>query len=155
MSRDYQRSRIYAWEDRYIHSQDHSVIPFEQAQSIVDYVWAEGGRTHPPKVVMISKTATRTAANANRLRIRISRRGIKTTVLLHEIAHSMTGSIDEPGNHGPAFVGTFMRLVCHHIRTFSLTQLMDTARSEGIDFNLTTASSGKPGGPGEMVASER
>jgi len=62
------------------------VVPFEQAQSIVDYVWAEAGRTHPPKVVMISKTATRTAANANRLRIRISRHGIKTTILLHDTA---------------------------------------------------------------------
>ena len=39
MSRDYQRSRIYAWEDRHIHPRDRSVIPFEQAQSIVNYVW--------------------------------------------------------------------------------------------------------------------
>jgi hypothetical protein len=95
---------------------------------------------------MISKAARRTLANANRLRIRIPRHGIKTTVLLHEIAHSMTGSVDEPSDHGPAFVGTFMSLVCHHIRTFSLPQLMDTARSEGIDFNLTTASSAAPVG---------
>jgi hypothetical protein len=56
----------------------------------------------------------------------------------------MTRSIDEPGDHGPAFVGTFMRLVCHHIRTFSLPQLMDTARAAGIDFNLTTVSSAAP-----------
>jgi len=146
MSRDYQRSRIYAWEDRCIHSRDYSVIPFEQAQSIVDYVWAEARRTHPPKVVMISQAARRTVANANRLRITIPRHGIKTTILLHEIAHSMTGSIDEPGDHGPAFVGTFMCLVCHHIRTFSLPQLMDSARSEGVDFDFTAASSAGPVG---------
>ena len=36
----------------------------------------------PPKVVAISKTATRSIATANRLRIRIPRHGIKTTVLL-------------------------------------------------------------------------
>src|SRR5262249_18563142 len=102
------------------------------------------GRTHPPKMVLISKAARRTVANANRLRIRIPRHGIKTTILLHEIAHSMTGSIDKPGDHGPAFIGTFMRLVCHHIRTFSLPQLMDSARSEGVDFDLTMASSGGP-----------
>jgi len=76
------------------------------AQSIVDYVWTQAGRTHPPKVVAISKTATRSVATANRLRIRIPRHGIKTTVLLHEVAHSMTGDIDKPGDHGVAFAGT-------------------------------------------------
>jgi len=136
MSRDYQRSRIYAWEDRHIHSRDRSVISFEQAQSIVDYVWAEAGRTHPPKVVAISKTATRSVATANRLRIRIPRHGIKTTVLLHEIAHSMTGDIDKPGDHGAACAGTFMQLVSRHIATFELAELMRIAELEGVDFSL-------------------
>jgi hypothetical protein len=134
MSRDYQRSRIYAWEDRHIHPRDRSVIPFEQAQSIVDYVWAEAGRTYPPKVVAIAKTASRSIATANRLHIRIPRSGIKTTVLLHEIAHSMTGDIDNPGDHGPAFAGTFMRLVSRHIPTFQLSELLRTAELEGVDF---------------------
>jgi len=136
MSRDYQRSRIYAWEDRHIHPRDRSVIPFEQAQSIVNYVWTEAGRTYPPKVVAISKTATRSVATANRLRIRIPRHGIKTTVLLHEIAHSMTGDIDKSGDHGAAFAGTFMRLVSRHIQTFQLAELMRTAELEGVDFSL-------------------
>ena len=134
MSRDYQRSRIYAWEDRHIHPRDRSVIPFEQAQSIVDYVWAEAGRTHSPKVVAISKTATRSVATANRLRI--PRHGIKTTVLLHEIAHSMTGDIDKPGDHGVACAGTFMQLVSRHIATFELAELMRIAELEGVDFSL-------------------
>jgi hypothetical protein len=112
------------------------VIPFEQAQSIVDYVWAQAGRTHPPKVVAISKTATRSVATANRLRIRIPRHGIKTTVLLHEVAHSMTGDIDKPGDHGEALAGTLMRLVSQHIPTFQLAELMRTAELEGVDFSL-------------------
>jgi hypothetical protein len=136
MSRDYQRSRIYAWEDRHIHSRDRSVISFEQAQSIVDYVWAEAGRTHPPKVVAISKTASSSVATANRLRIRIPWHGIKTTVLLHEIAHSITADIDKPGDHGASFAGTFMQLVSRHIPTFELAELMRTAELEGVDFCL-------------------
>ena len=73
MSRDYQRSRVYAWEDRHVHPWDRSVIPFEQAQSVLDYVWAEAGRTYPPKVAAIAKTATTRIAAANRLCIRIPR----------------------------------------------------------------------------------
>jgi hypothetical protein len=87
-------------------------------------------------VAAISKTATRSVATANRLRIRIPRHGIKTTVLLHEIAHSMTGDIDKPGDHGPAFAGTFMRLVSRHIATFELAELMRTAELEDVDFSL-------------------
>ena len=136
MSRDYQRARVYAWEDRHIHPRDHSVIPFEQAQSVLDYVWAEAGRTHPPRVVAILKTATRSVATANRLHIRLPRHGIKTTVLLHEIAHSMTGDIDKSGGHGAVFAGTFMRLVCRHIPTFQLAELMRSAELEGVEFSL-------------------
>ena len=126
-------------EDRHIHPRDRSVIPFEQAQSIVDYVWA-AGRTHPPKVVAISKTATRSVATANRLRIRIPRHGIKRTVLLHEIAHSMTGDIDKPSDHGAACAGTFMQLVSRHIATFELAELMRIAELEGVDFSQPNTS---------------
>jgi len=136
MSRDYQRARVYGWEDRHIHPRDHSVILFEQAQSIVDYVWAEAGRTHPPKVAAISKTATRSVATANRLRIRIPRHAIKTTVVLQEIAHIMTGDIEKPCDHGAACAGTFMRLVSRHIATFELAELMRTAELEDVDFSL-------------------
>jgi len=87
-------------------------------------------------VVAISKTATRSVATANRLRIRIPRHGIKTTVLLHEIAHSLTGDIDKPGDHGAFFAGTFMRLVCQHIPTFQLVELTGTAELEGVEFSL-------------------
>jgi len=44
--------------------------------------------------------------------------------LLHEVAHSMTGDIDKPGDHGAAFAGTLMRLVSQHIPTFQLAELI-------------------------------
>jgi hypothetical protein len=138
MTRDYQRSYCYAWEARHIHAKDTSVIPFEQAQSIVDYVWAKAGLTYPPKIRPVAKTAKRIDASATRTWIKISKAGVKTTLLLHEIAHSMTtDAMDEQKHgHGPRFVGVFMTLLCAHIPTFSMAELIDTAKLEGIDFNL-------------------
>jgi hypothetical protein len=138
MSRDSQRSRCYEWEDRHIHSRDASVVPFDQAQSIVDYVWAKAGLTYPPKVRVLTKNATRLEAQASRIWIKVPKAGIGTTVLLHEIAHSLTNAADDQcqHGHGPRFVGVFMKLLSEHIGIFRLDELMRTAKLEGIDFNF-------------------
>ena len=129
--------RCYRWEEKHIHARDQSVVPFDQAQSIVDYVWSKAGLMYPPKICPISENAKKTWANASRLRIRIPKSGIKTTVLLHEIAHSMTSdALGASDHHGPRFVGVYMRLLCEHIPTFQLAQLMYTAKLESVDFNL-------------------
>jgi hypothetical protein len=138
MSRDHQRSRCYAWEDRYIHSRDTSLIHFAQAQSVVDYVWTKAGLTYPPKIRQLAKNATRTAAKAGRIWIKVPASGIKTTVLLHEIAHSLTCAAEDQCHyhHGPRFVGVLMKLLCEHIPIFGIHELMRTAQAEGIDFNF-------------------
>jgi hypothetical protein len=138
MSRDYQRSACYAWEDRYVHRKDTGTVPFDKAQSIVDYVWAKSGLTYPPKIRVLAPRARRFEARATRLHIEISRTGTRSTVLLHEIAHSMTSdAIDEQRHHhGPRFVGVFMRLLCDHISTFSLEALMESAAQEGVHFTF-------------------
>jgi hypothetical protein len=87
---DYQRSAVYRWEAEHVHPKDTGTVPFDQAQAIVDYVWARAGLTYPPKIRELARTAWRTTANADRLTISIPATGVSTTVLLHEIAHSMT-----------------------------------------------------------------
>jgi hypothetical protein len=135
---DYQRSRFYAWEDRHVHPKDTGTIPFEQAQSIVDYVWARAGLSYPPGVRELARNARRTVANANRLTINIPASGISSTVLLHEIAHSMTtdAANERTHAHGPRYVGVFMKLLCRLIQTFNLDELMTTAHQEGLEFNF-------------------
>jgi hypothetical protein len=129
--------RCYRWEDKHIHARDQSVVPFDQAQSIVDYVWSKAGLSYPPKIGPLSKNAKKTRANASRLQIRIPKSGIKTTILLHEIAHSMTSdALGASEHHGPRFVGVFMHLLCEHIPTFQLAQLRCTAKLESVDFNF-------------------
>jgi hypothetical protein len=93
---------------------------------------------YPPKIRELARNARRTAANANRLTINIPAGGISTTVLLHEIAHSMTADAasERTHAHGPRFVGVFMRLLCDLIPTFSLGALMGSARQDGVEFNF-------------------
>jgi hypothetical protein len=135
---DYQRSAVYRWEDRHVHSKDTSTIPFDQAQAIVDYVWARAGLTYPPKIRELAHNATCTEANATRLRINIRATGVRSTVLLHEIAHSMTSDAASRRTHAhrPRFVGVFMKLLCDLIPTFSLDELIASARQEGVEFSF-------------------
>jgi hypothetical protein len=135
---DYQRSAVYKWEDRHVHHKDTGTVPFDQAQAIVDYVWARSGLSYPPKIRELGRNARCTAANATRLTIKIPARGISSTILLHEIAHSMTtdAASERTHAHGPRFVGVFMRLLCDLIPTFNLDALMASARQESVEFNF-------------------
>jgi hypothetical protein len=138
MIRDYQRSACYTWEDHHIHPNDTGTVPFEQAQAIVDYVWRTAGLAYPPKIRPLASTARTYQATATRLWISIPKAGNKSTVLLHEIAHSMTSDAmgELSHHHGPRFVGVFMRLLCDHIPTFSLDALAAAAKNEAVDFNF-------------------
>src|SRR6516162_7418980 len=123
---------------RHIHPNDTGTVPLEQAQAIVDYVWRTAGLAHPPKMRPLAPTARTLHATATRQWIRIPKAGIKSTVLLHEIAHSMTSDAfgEHCHHHGPRFVGVFMRLLCAHIPTFSIDGLMVAARQERVEFNF-------------------
>lgn len=135
--RDYQRSKCYSWEDLHIHNRDKSLVPFAQVQSLVDYIWQAEGLTYPPQVKELAKQATATEASATRLNIWIKPRGIKTTILLHELAHSMTATHDSASaGHGPRWTGVFMMLLAKYAG-FNLHELMFTAKSAGIDFNFS------------------
>jgi hypothetical protein len=135
---DYQRSAVYRWESQHVDPKDTGTIPFEQAQAIVDYVWTRAGLTYPPKIRELARNARSTLANANRLTVNIPASGISTTVLLHEIAHSMTSdeANDRTHAHRPRFVGVFMRLLCDLIPTFNLEELMASAMQAGVEFNF-------------------
>jgi hypothetical protein len=141
MSRDYQRSAVYKWENQYVHPKDTGTVQFDQAQAIVDYVWARSGLAYPPKIRQMARNARCTLAKANRLTIKIPASGISTTVLLHEIAHSMTtdAATEQSHQHGPRFVGVFMRLLCDLIPTFGFDELMASARQENVEFSFDGA----------------
>jgi hypothetical protein len=96
------------------------------------------GLSYPPKIRELGRNATCTEANANRLTINIRATGVNSTVLLHEIAHSLTSDAVSSRTHAhrPRFVGVFMKLLCDLIPTFSLDALMTSARQEGVEFSF-------------------
>ena len=83
--RDRQRSKVYAWEERFIAPRDQSSIAFAQAQGMVDAIWTEMGLLFPPKVEPLPRQARSTVADANRLSIRLADAS-PSWWLLHELA---------------------------------------------------------------------
>jgi hypothetical protein len=107
--RDRQRSKVYAWEERFVAPRDQSSIAFAQAQGMVDAIWTEMGLLFPPKVEPLPRQARSTVADANRLSIRLADAS-PSWWLLHELAHAMTSAHDgRSDGHGPKFVH---RTVC-------------------------------------------
>ena len=66
-NRDHQRSKVYAWEERFVAPCDPSSIGFAQAQGMVNAIWAEMGLRFPPNVEPLPRQARSTVADANRL----------------------------------------------------------------------------------------
>ena len=114
--RDRQRSKVYAWEERFVAPRDPSSIAFAQAQGMVDAIWAEMGLRFPPKVEPLPRQARSTVADANRLSIRLADTS-PSWWLLHELAHAMTSTYDgRSDGHGPKFMGLYAQLLTRYLR---------------------------------------
>ena len=133
---DYQRSKCYSWEDIHVHKRDKSRVPFAQAQGLVNYIWEAEGLSYPPQVKALPKQCRRVVADATRTTIRIPESGIKSTILLHEIAHSMThdAGTGKSAQHNGRWMGVYMQLLAKYAG-FDLMELQITAKSAGVDFN--------------------
>jgi len=131
--RDYQRSKVYAWEREVIAPRDLTPpAPFERAQLLVDGVWLMERLFYPPRVVPLRPRITTIVATGNRLEISLRQhQPTPTWVILHEIAHALV----QDDGHGPDFVGLYMGLVDRHLK-IPQPMLMWTAAAAGVQFNL-------------------
>lgn len=137
--RDFQQSRLYRWEDECVISRDEPKVPFDSCQALVDHVWHEEGYKYPPKVTLMPAQNRRAEAKADRLRIMIPKDGCRSTVLLHEIAHSLTAIPDEGScMHGPRYVGVYLKLLSKYAG-FDLNQLCMSCMKHKIEYNFKGA----------------
>ena len=114
--RDRQRSKVYAWEERFVAPCDPSTIVLAQAQGMVDAIWTEMGLRFPPKVEPLPRQARATMADANRLTIRLTD-PCPSWWLLHELAHSLTSTHDgRSDGHGAKFMGLYVQLLTRYLR---------------------------------------
>lgn len=138
--RDYQKNKLYRFEDQYINPLAKAdVLDVEAAQDWVDFVWANEGRQNPPSVEHNAKFK-RKAADATRYKIRISDPKIKRWILIHEITHSLMVEFDDEGDeldthsfHGPEFVNLYLRLLDKYMN-IPLICLTTKAIEFGVDW---------------------
>ena len=127
--RDRQRNKVYAWEERFVAPRDSSSIKFDQAQGMVDAIWAEMGLRFPPRVEPLPRQARSTVADANRLTIRLADTS-PSWWLLHELAHAMTSTHDgRSDGHGPKFMGLYAQMLTRYLRipTDGILKSLDAA----------------------------
>jgi hypothetical protein len=137
ISRDLQKSKVYAWENEIVRPRDPSQIPFTRAPALVMGVWLAAGLLYPPPVEALNPRNKKAWATGSRLAIRLrADKPTPTWVILHEIAHAMTSTHDGDGDrHGPDFVGVYMQLLERHL-CIPIPLLMFTAHKAGVKFNI-------------------
>ena len=132
-SSDYQRSKVYHWE-RVLPNGKH--LSYAEIAPFVARIWAAGGREYPPLVKPMPKQTRRWAGDATRSVLRFPDTGACERIVLHEIAHAMTATVNGDGNdHGPIFVAVYMKLLAKHLNQ-ELTSLWYTATKDGVDFDM-------------------
>ena len=133
--RDRQRSKVYAWEERFVAPRDPSAIAFAQAQGVVDAVWFEMGLRFPPKVERLPRRARSTLADATRLSIRLADSS-PSWWLLHELAHAMSITHDgQSDGHGPVFMGLYARLLVRYLRV-PVDVLLTSLSADSIEADM-------------------
>jgi hypothetical protein len=126
--RDFQRSRVYAWEAREIAPAPSSNVAFDQAQ--------EMGLRHPPAVERLPRQAHRRMADACRLSIRLPDQ-TPGWCLLHELAHAMTTTHDgHSDRHGPRFIGVYVGLLERYLR-LPRARLLASLAASGVAVDVT------------------
>ncbi len=133
--RDYQKSRVYSWENQFPRG---GHVTFDNLQRYVDCIWH--GKLFnlkwPPIVYALAPQERKAIGKGNRASVLFPLEGSTELVILHELAHSMTSTADgHTDAHGPKFVGVYMRLLCEHLNV-PLPLLMYSATRAGIDYDI-------------------
>lgn len=131
--RDYQQQRVYDWEAMTV--PDGHMVQFNQAQSLVDYIWKSERLTHPPQVEPIHSNTTKSAGKADRFTVYLQP-VVTLKCLIHELAHSMTSDIDgSSAMHGPLFVGVYAQLLERYLKV-PMPVTLYTCKKHNVDIMI-------------------
>lgn len=133
--RDYQRQRVYDWEQHFVAKFDNGTVSFENAQNIVNYIWEKESLSYPPVIKELPPQNKIYAATGSRTAIQIPK-VTQTWIILHELAHSMTSDVDGSSHwHNPTFVGIYANLLVKYLN-IDLSYILYTLKMSKVDFDL-------------------
>ena len=132
--------RVYAWEDANIHP--HATLlrdaaaEVDMVQWVINRIWANEGLLNPPALKVVTAYDRPDCSGwANRSTITIRSDPCLDTVLFHELAHSMARARLVDDNHGPFWLGIYMRLLSRVLwRKFKMKDLRTSATAAGLKF---------------------
>ena len=139
MIRDFQKSKVYKWENAAVSPKDVRKVPFEQIQGLVDYIWAAEGLSHPP-IVEFMHAGDKHSGKGCREFVSFPETGAKTWIVIHELAHAMNADIDADNHsensdrHGPNFVGIYVDLLTKYLK-IDMMYLLGSVRAHGVKIN--------------------
>ncbi len=128
---DYQRQRVYNWENHIVGRVDKLPITVEEAQDWVDFIWANEGRTHPPKITTDHRKQS--GADATRYKIRVTEGSLYRWIMTHEVAHSLLDDGVVRHGHGPKFVETYIDLLDKYMKIPKI-MLQYTLEQNKVDY---------------------
>lgn len=134
--RDYQKSKVYAWESKVVAPRNKRIIDFKDAQAAIDGIFLMEQWIGPPKVAPMPKQARRVFATGCRTQIQLPEK-TPEWILLHELAHVLTTEIDDYSEgHGPDYMGVYLKLLDKY-GGVSLLLTTYSLQFEKIKYNLT------------------
>ncbi len=133
---DYQKSKVYAWEDTHIAPRiDTSNKSENFLSSLCKHMWKAIGRVNPPSVYEYS--AYKKKSTGNRYTILFAPQMMNEHILVHELAHSLNHVEDDSSNgdsHGPNYVADYILLLTTFYG-FDVLELLYTCQTAGIHVN--------------------
>ena len=138
--RDFQKNKVYRWEDTVVGPRSDRVIRFDEAQTFVDGVWLSMGLIGPPRCMLFDREQKCYIATGSRMELRLQIH-TKAWVVLHEIAHALGmhktdgGYVNPDDGHGPKFVGHYIKLL-DRVLGIPLALTMYTLEQHGVKFKL-------------------
>lgn len=135
MTIDLQRQKVYNWEREFVSPKDTNSLLLDKVQMIVNYVWQNEGLEYPPIVEPLPKRYIKVAGDATRTTVRFKEK-THTWIVLHELAHSMTSTVEgESNQHGALFVGIYVQLLSRYLN-MNYGDLVDSIKDRGIKIKL-------------------
>ena len=128
MARDRQRQKVYNWENAQPWmNKKGGELTYEEIEVILK-------KLRPNATLKKGKDGQKASASFWGREITIPAWATTWGVVLHEIAHCLTPSLEE-GAHGPEFVGCYCSLVHHfHPMHPEISELAESLRKVNVDF---------------------